>query len=299
MCILSDGTMCIQLSPAERLAQHNFEERKGPYPKALADRLHEEGIMSREVHFRESLMRRQEHIAHYIDQAWRFSPTMDCSTEERDFMLGNRHDLPMDFFLPHRLAKKMLAGFTAARKEKFRRYLIGPQNARMAPFMLAYPEFTSWFGEFIVEYRLPSRNLNRAIDIFIEKPGVLYNLTRTIPAPTLKSLVEKAFLRFFRNNKSTFCLGTVALIRPSIPEGHISEFDRLVELRRAVSAASETYKTNRTKRRQRKLLSKQVEHWVNLLQSDPLIARNCIEGMLDRLLVPFVETPTEPTLLAA
>ncbi len=160
MCITPDGKYCPILSIAERDAQHKFEERKGPYPLALANRLHRQGIMPRKIHLRESRQRQIENVKEQL----RFSGfyiNMDCRPQERDFMMGDRHDLPRDPHLPKNLWRDMARNFVAVRKSWF---LLQCEIGKVSctSHLIAYPEFSDWFtsnAELILEKWLSDRFL--------------------------------------------------------------------------------------------------------------------------------------------
>jgi len=282
MCILRDGSMCPRLSREEERAQHNFEERKGPYPKALADRLHNEGIMAREVHFGESLMRRRENVEKQIFYD-NFTPSMDCSREEKDFMLGNRHDLPMDIFLPTNLGDEMLRRFTRVRKQYFRIHLHGFRELKAPEFLFDYPEFDNWFAEFSSGLRAYSRNLRLLADGLLDRPGLMEKLAGIVSEPTLRVLVTRLFYRLFQRGTVSKDGRFVDAISKAVPEQHRQRFQQVQYSWRLITGDKKNISSNRI-RRQRKILNRKLLQWSRVLQDDKLIVRNCVENLMIHIL---------------
>lgn len=282
MCITRDGKYCPLLSRAEERAQHNFEERKGPYPSALVERLHNDGIMTPEEHFRESLFRRAENVEGQVFHA-HFSVSMDCSAEERNYMLGNRHDLPMDIFLPAELAEKMLENFTKARKERFRKFMHNYRELEDAAFLFAYPEFDEWFAEFCVDLRSHSRNLCRLADGLLDKPDLLEKLSGIVSESVLRTLVARLFHRLFVRSTSSQDSRFVDAVSEGIPESHRVRFEQIRYSWNLVTGDTKDIPSTRV-RRQRRALKQKLQQWTRLLQDDKSIARNCVECLMFRIL---------------
>ncbi|MBY0472702.1 hypothetical protein K2Q00_00235 [Patescibacteria group bacterium] len=289
--------MCILLSRGEQLAQHNFEERKGPYPKALADRLHEQGIMTRDEHLRQSLLRRKEHIERYAQQGpRRFYLGMDCSAEENAFIHGKSHALQADFFFPRELWGPMFEGFTELRRQRFRTHLTNWHGtAEQALFLLSYPEFEKWFDECVPNEKEHGRKKRILIDRVLANTKLLTKVTQTASTHTLGIIAERMFFDLSSNNVTLWNSGVLAMIVQALPEQHRHHFERLGRMRTTLHALPENGPSKISAHSKRQAIKKHVRICAYLLRGNPSIVRDAIKHIVDSL----TASQTHSTALAA
>jgi hypothetical protein len=197
MCITRDGIYCPLLSWNEQLSQHNFEERKGPYPKALADRLHEQDIMSREEHLRESLTRRCELVQKQL-QYENFLWLTDSRAEEQEFRDGSCHDVPVDDLLPAALWDAFLAKLTESRKIIFLRALQEGPGKKRAEALCGYPEFGVWFLEYLNHTNPYHYGFVRLLHLLDSEPELLKKFASAGSEPYITGVGKQQFYWLFR-----------------------------------------------------------------------------------------------------
>ncbi len=142
MCIGDVGN-CALLSYAEQRAQHNFEERKGPYPFELAERLERDGIMTQAEHLRRSVtIRNSKQIE------WHFKYG-DRMPEETAYVEGRRHKMPMDEYLTPQNQALVVRLAKHERRIYFVRQITTRKKSLPVEFFIAYPESGRWLNEML------------------------------------------------------------------------------------------------------------------------------------------------------
>lgn len=185
MCIGSFEN-CPLLTNEEQRAQHNFEERKGPYPLALALRLEAEGVMMRTEHLERSIVLINKNAL----QGFRWG---DRTAAERAYVLGTLHVIPTDEYLTpvnqgkiHKMAREERRAYfnrTAGREETTIEFLVG------------YPEAGQWLGELLAVKAISTATMARK---FAVHPGMLGQLAPSMGEKYLARLVfDLAIVRGF------------------------------------------------------------------------------------------------------
>ena len=304
MCIKKDGSMCPLLSKEETLAQHNFEERKGPYPLALEERLHTQGIMSRDEYRKESYARRVEHVEAQVKLAGLIFDYLgehsDCTPEEKAYMGGSRHEFPpADPYIPPELWSKFSLLFRPARKRKFDRLAQALTRSNELSYLMQYPEFGEWFK---VKAKSALGRLNfikHTTNFLFTNLGLFESFVSKVDGEMLHLVVRCLVIRFINEGFLTENQQLKEIIGASLPESKQARFKKIIALNLERCSIPDKTRDQRSKRRKlSKLLRASVCNLTRDLGYDQAILTQSASKMTEQWLEMYYQNKS-PLLVAA
>jgi hypothetical protein len=126
-----------------------------------------------------------------------FGPYFDSRPEEKAFMRGEQHGIEPDGLLPAATWAAFKLKLEEARKSFFLGYLEQGLGKKRAQELSKYPEFVTWFGEYLNQVNPSHWSFVQLMHMLGREPDVLKEFVSKSKEPYLKRIDDEQFERFF------------------------------------------------------------------------------------------------------